>query len=115
MISPTKFLKTFSDRIYHVHIKDAKLSLDGESSILSSHLNFGEPGRGWDFRTPGRGEIDFEEIIRTLDAIGYYGPLSVEWEDAGVDREFGAAEGYEFVKAKQFAPSNRVFDEAFGE
>ena len=115
MISPTKFLKTFSDRIYHVHIKDAKLSLDGESSILSSHLNFGEPGRGWDFRTPGRGEIDFEEIIRTLNAIGYNGPLSVEWEDAGLDREFGAAEGYEFVKARQFAPSDRVFDEAFGD
>jgi len=115
MIDPPRFLKTFSDRIYHVHMKDAVLTLDGESGILSSHLNFGTPGRGWDFRTPGRGEINFEEIIRTLTAIGYDGPLSVEWEDAGMDREFGAAEGCEFVKSLEFPPSDRVFDEAFGE
>ena len=112
MISPTKFLKTFSDRIYHVHMKDSALTLDGESGILSSYLKFGTPGRGWDFRSLGRGEIDFEEIVRTLDAIGYDGPLSVEWEDAGMDREFGAVEGYNFVKARQFPPSDRGFDEA---
>ena len=115
MVSPTRFLKTFSDRIFHVHMKDAALTLDGESGILSSHLNFGTPGRGWDFRTLGRGDIDFEEIIRALNAIGYDGPLSVEWEDAGMDREFGAAEGYRFVKSLGFPPSDRVFDEAFGE
>ena len=115
MIDPTRFLKTFPDRIYHVHVKDVVLTLDGESGILSSHLNFGAPGRGWDFRTPGRGEINFEEIIRTLTAIGYDGPLSVEWEDANMDREFGAAEGCEFVKSREFPPSDRVFDEAFGE
>ena len=115
MVSPTRFLKAFPDRIYHTHMKDAALTLDGESGILSSHLNFGTPGRGWDFRTPGRGQIDFEEIVRTLNAIGYDGPLSVEWEDAAMDREFGAAEGCKFVKSLQFPPSDRVFDEAFGE
>ena len=109
------FVLRFAERIYHVHMKDAALTLDGESGILSSHLNFGTPGRGWDFRTPGRGEINFEEIIRTLNAIGYDGPLSVEWEDAGMDREFGAAEGCRFVKSREFPPSDRVFDEAFGE
>ena len=96
-------------------MKDAALTLNGESGILSSHLNFGTPGRGWHFRTPGRGEIDFDQIIRTLNAIGYGGPLSVEWEDAGMDREFGEAEGYKFVKSRQFPPSDRIFDEAFGE
>ncbi len=115
MVSPTRFLRAFPDRIYHTHIKDAALTLDGDSGILSSHLNFGEPGRGWDFRTPGRGEIDFEDIIRTLNAIGYDGPLSVEWEDAAMDREFGAAEGCRFVKSLEFPASDRVFDEAFGE
>ena len=115
MVSPTRFLKAFPDRIYHTHIKDAALTLDGDSGILSSHLNFGEAGRGWDFRTPGRGGIDFEDIIRTLNAIGYEGPLSVEWEDAAMDREFGAAEGCRFVKSLEFPPSDRVFDEAFGE
>ena len=41
MIDLPKFLKIFSDRIYHTHMKDAVLTLDGESGILSSHLNFG--------------------------------------------------------------------------
>lgn len=115
MVDPIKFLKVFADRIYHVHMKDAALTLDGESGILASHLNFGTPGRGWDFRSLGRGGVDFEEIIRTLNAIGYTGPLSVEWEDAAMDREFGAAEACEFVKGLDFPKSDRIFDEAFGE
>jgi sugar phosphate isomerase/epimerase len=114
-VDPVRFLRAFPDRIYHVHMKDAALTLDGESGILSSHLNFGTPGRGWDFRSLGRGGVDFEEIVRTLQAIGYSGPLSVEWEDAMMDREFGAAEACDYVKALQFPASDRVFDEAFGE
>lgn len=115
MVDPVKFLKVFADRIYHVHMKDAALTLDGETGILASHLNFGSPGRGWDFRSLGRGEVDFEEIVRTLNHIGYNGPLSVEWEDAVMDREFGAAEACKFVKGLDFPKSDRVFDEAFGE
>ena len=115
MVDPVKFLTAFPNRIFHVHMKDAAVTLDGESGILSSHLNFGTPGRGWDFRSLGRGGVDFEEIVRVLNAIGYDGPLSVEWEDAAMDREFGAAEACEFVRALDFPSSDRVFDEAFGE
>jgi len=114
MVDPAKFLRVFSKRIYHVHMKDAALNLDGESGILASHLNFGTPGRGWDFRSPGRGGVDFEEIIRTLNHIGYKGPLSVEWEDAAMDREFGATEACDFVRSLDFPKSDRAFDEAFG-
>jgi sugar phosphate isomerase/epimerase len=112
-VDPVKFLKAFPDRIYHVHMKDAALTLDGESGILASHLNFGTPGRGWDFRSLGRGGVNFEEIIRTLNALNYSGPLSVEWEDAAMDREFGAPEACRFVKQLDFPKSDRVFDEAF--
>jgi sugar phosphate isomerase/epimerase len=115
MVDPVAFLKAFPDRIYHVHMKDAALTLDGESGILASFLNFGTPGRGWDFRSPGRGEVDFESIIRALNVLNYNGPLSVEWEDAMMDREHGAAEACEFVRGLDFPKSDRVFDEAFGE
>lgn len=115
MVDPVKFLNEFSKRIYHVHMKDAAVTLDGETSILSSHLNFGTPGRGWDFRSLGRGGVDFEEIIRTLNTIGYKGPLSVEWEDAAMNREFGAAEACDYVRGLDFPSSDRVFDEAFGD
>ena len=112
-VDPVKFIKTFPDRIYHVHMKDAMVTLDGTSGILSSYLDFGQPGRGWDFRSLGRGEVDFEEIIRALNEIGYDGPLSVEWEDAAMDREAGAQEAVDFVKEIDFSPSNRAFVEAF--
>jgi sugar phosphate isomerase/epimerase len=113
MVDPVCFLKEFSDRIYHVHMKDAAVQLNGRSGILGSHLNFGQPSRGWDFRSLGHGGVNFEEIIRVLNQIGYNGPLSVEWEDSGMDREHGAKEACEFVKKADFKPSQVAFDAAF--
>lgn len=113
MVDPARFLYEFSDRIYHVHMKDAALQLDGYSGILGSHLNFGEKNRGWDFRSLGRGGVNFEEIIRAFNHIGYNGPLSVEWEDSGMEREQGAVEACEFVKSIDFQPSGQAFDSAF--
>jgi len=115
MVDPVRFIDAFGDRIYHVHMKDAIVTLDGRSGILSSHLGFGDARRGWDFRSLGRGGVNFEEIIRALNRIGYQGPLSVEWEDSGMDREHGAAEACAFVKKIDFAPSTRAFDAAFAE
>tara|TARA_Y100001933_G_scaffold6899_1_gene6206 strand:- start:8544 stop:9539 length:996 start_codon:yes stop_codon:yes gene_type:complete len=114
-VDSVEFIRAFPDRIYHAHIKDAIVTLDGRSGILGSHLNFGDARRGWDFRSPGRGSVNFEEIIRALNDIGYSGPLSVEWEDARMDREHGAREACEFVKKLDFAPSNVAFDAAFAD
>ena len=69
--------------------------------------------RYWDFRSLGHGDINFEEIIRALNRIGYQGPLSVEWEDSGMDREFGAKEAAAFVRKVDFPTSNVAFDAAF--
>lgn len=114
-VDPVEFIRAFPERIYHVHIKDAIVTLDGRTGIIASHLNFGDPRRGWDFRSPGRGGVNFEEIVRALNDIDYNGPLSVEWEDSGMDREFGATEAARFVREKDFAPSGRAFDAAFEE
>jgi len=112
-VDPVAFLREFPDRIYHVHVKDASVTLDGRSGILSSHLNFGQPNRGWDFRSPGHGDVNFEEIIRELNRSGYNGPLSVEWEDCGMDRDYGAKDACAFVRSTDFAPSTIAFDAAF--
>lgn len=114
-VDPVKFIDRFGDRIYHVHMKDAIRTLDGESGILASHLSFGDHRRGWDFRSVGRGGVDFEEIVRALNRTGYSGPLSVEWEDSGMDRVHGARESAAFVRRMDFEPSAVVFDAAFGE
>lgn len=112
-VDPVLFLETFADRIYHVHVKESRRNLNGRNGILGSHLNFGDPRRGWDFVSPGHGGIEWGPIFRTLTRIGYSGPLSVEWEDSGMDREFGAKEAGTFVKQKDFAASGRAFDSAF--
>jgi sugar phosphate isomerase/epimerase len=107
------FVQEFADRIYHVHVKDSKRTLDGRSSILGGHLNFGEVGRGWDFVSPGHGDVDFESLFRALNRIGYEGPLSIEWEDAGMDREWGAQDALAFVRRSDFTPSTLAFDAAY--
>ncbi|RMF50544.1 MAG: sugar phosphate isomerase/epimerase [Chloroflexota bacterium] len=112
-VDPVAFIEAFSDRIYHVHIKDSLKRLDGRRSILGSHLAFGDRRRGWDFVSPGRGEINFEQIVRSLNAIGYDGPLSVEWEDSGMNREQGAAEAVQVVRRADISPSAVAFDAAF--
>ncbi len=114
-VNPARFIQEFPDRIYHVHMKDAAVTLDGYSGILGSHLNFGSAHRGWDFRSLGHGGVDFEPIMRELNRINYQGPLSVEWEDSGMDREFGAAEAAAFVRKVDFPPSELAFDAAFGD
>ncbi len=108
------FIDKFADRIYHVHMKDVWWSeRPTPSGVFGGHLNFGHPDRNWEFRSLGRGRIQFEEVIRRLNAARYEGPLSVEWEDIGMDREHGAREACAFVKQVDFEPSRAAFDAAF--
>ena len=109
-----KFIRTFSDRIYHAHMKDAWWGHgDGTVGVFGGHTEFADPRRYWDFRSIGHGDINFEEIIVALNDIGYKGPLSIEWEDSRMDREHGAQEACEFIKATDFKPSQVAFDAAF--
>ena len=112
-LDPAAFAMEFADRIYHVHVKDSQVMLDGRRSILGSHIDFGEAERGWTFVSPGHGDVDFEALFRVLNRIGYDGPLSVEWEDSGMDREWGAADAVSFLRQTDFSPSSVAFDAAF--
>ncbi|MDR1520406.1 MAG: TIM barrel protein [Planctomycetota bacterium] len=91
-------------------LEDVQIRLDGRSSILAPHLDFGNRRRGWDFRSPGHGQAPFEEILRELTAIGYRGPLSVEWEDNGTDRLAGARDALAFARRIDYEPSAPSFD-----
>lgn len=113
-VDPVKFIDAFGDRIWHMHVKDSKVeTLDGTRSILSSHLDFGDPRRGWNFVSPGRGDVKWDEIVRALNRVQYDGPLSIEWEDTVMDREFGAPEALAYIRSKDFAASDVIFDAAF--
>jgi len=108
------FVLRLGSRIHHVHVKDVWWAdAPRRSGVFGGHLPFGHADRYWDFRSPGRGRVPFEEVIRALNRLGYGGPLSVEWEDPGMDREHGAAEACAFVRRLDFATSTTAFDAAF--
>jgi len=109
-----KFIRTFGKQIHHAHMKDVWWGHgDGTVGVFGGHTDFCDARRAWDFRSVGRGDIRFEDVIVALNDIGYAGPLSVEWEDGRMDRFHGATESCAFVKRLAF-PTNKVaFDAAF--
>jgi sugar phosphate isomerase/epimerase len=109
-----KFIRTFGKRIFHVHMKDAWWGHgDGTVGVFGGHTEFADPRRYWDFRSPGHGDIRFEDIVVALNDARYAGPLSVEWEDSRMDRRHGAREACAFVRKLDFAPSAIAFDAQF--
>jgi sugar phosphate isomerase/epimerase len=112
-VNPVFFIEEFGDRIVRVHVKDSRVQLNGRNTILSSHLDFGDPRRGWDFVSPGHGDVKWDQLVRALNRVGYQGPLSIEWEDSGMDREWGAPEALAVVRKADFAASSVAFDAAF--
>ncbi|MDA0329291.1 MAG: sugar phosphate isomerase/epimerase [Gemmatimonadetes bacterium] len=111
-----EFISRFGPRVYHTHMKDVWWSdKPMPSGVFGGHLPFGHRDRCWDFRSLGRGHVPFEDIIRALNRAGYEGPLSVEWEDSGMDREHGAEEACAFVRDLDFPTSDSAFDAAFAE
>jgi sugar phosphate isomerase/epimerase len=113
MLDEVAFVREFGDRIYNVHVKDAKRSLNGRRSILGSHLPSGHADRAWDFVSVGHGDIPFEAIIRALNDVKYTGPLVVEWEDSVMDRELGAAESVEYIRRLSFDEPSSTWFSAF--
>lgn len=106
------FARDFAKHIYHVHMKDVKMFKNDRAGILGSFLPFGDTRRAWDFVSVGHGDVDFDGIIRELNRVGYEGPLSVEWEDSGMDRVAGASESCAYIKKMNFSPSGIAFDGA---
>ncbi|KUG53608.1 AP endonuclease [Serinicoccus chungangensis] len=113
-IDPVAFITDFADRIYHVDCKDTRMRVGGgRNGRMGSHLPWGDQRRGWDFVSAGRGDVPWEDCFRALAGAGYDGPISVEWEDAGMDRLHGAKEALDYLRALDFPPSTTSFDAAF--
>jgi sugar phosphate isomerase/epimerase len=113
-IDTVQFIVDFADRIYHVDCKDTRVRPhSARAGVLGSHLPWGDPRRGWDFVSTGHGDVPWEDALRALRHIGYTGPISVEWEDAGMDREHGAKEAATFVRSLLWDLPAASFDAAF--
>ena len=109
-----KFIREFGDRIFHAHMKDVWWGHgNGDVGVFGGHTTFGDARRRWDFRSVGRGDVKFEDIIVALNDVGYRGPLSVEWEDIRMDRVHGATESAAYVRRLDFPAGAIAFDAAF--
>jgi sugar phosphate isomerase/epimerase len=113
-IDPVGFIWDFKERIFHVDCKDTRLRQpNGRAGILGSHLPWGDPRRGWDFVSAGHGDVPWEDAFRALEAINYSGPISIEWEDAGMDRMHGAPEAVTYIRSLLWPKPTARFDAAF--
>ncbi len=113
-VDPVEFIWDFKDRIYHVDCKDTRMRpKNGRAGVLGSHLPWGDPRRGWDFVSTGHGDVPWEDAFRALSSIGYTGPISIEWEDAGMDRLHGAAEAVRYIRSLLWESPTNSFDAAF--
>nr|BFF13194.1 hypothetical protein GCM10025699_44970 [Microbacterium flavescens] len=113
-VDTVSFITDFADRIYHVDCKDTRIKPPtGRSGVLGSHLPWGDPRRGWDFVSTGHGDMNWEDAFRALDSIGYDGPISIEWEDAGMDRLHGAPEALAHIRSLLWRRPSASFDSAF--
>ena len=109
-----QFLREFGSLVHNVHMKDVWWSkAPTPGGVFGGHAAFGTDGRNWDFRSVGRGCIDFEAILRQLNQLAYQGPLTVEWEDPGMHREHGAKESATFCRKLDFEVNPQAFDAAF--
>jgi sugar phosphate isomerase/epimerase len=113
-IDPVGFIVDFKDRIYHVDCKDTRMRpQNGRAGVMGSHLPWGDPRRGWDFVSTGHGDVPWEDSFRALESIGYKGPISIEWEDAGMNRLHGAKEAVGYIRSLLWDLPTASFDAAF--
>ena len=109
-----RFIRQFGPRIFNAHMKDVWWGKgDGTVGTFGGHTSFGDARRTWDFRSVGRGMIDFESLIVALNDVGYQGPLSVEWEDSRMDRVHGATESAAYCRRLDFPAAHGAFDAVF--
>jgi sugar phosphate isomerase/epimerase len=110
-----ELLRRHPDRCFHVHAKDANRDAgNGTVSVINNgQTEFGNPSRYWNFRSPGRGDVNFKELVDVLTGIKYEGPLSIEWEHQGMNRLHGATEAVQLLRQLNYPSSTQRFDAAF--
>jgi sugar phosphate isomerase/epimerase len=99
MIDPVIFIKRFGDRIYHMHAKDSELQPDevARSGVIPTG-GWMRPDRGFRFRVPGWGDVNWRRVITALATVGYDYVMSYEHEDPVMSREDGCEKAIEHLR-----------------
>ncbi len=98
-IDPVVFVKRLGKRIYHAHAKDGEVQEDEvrRSGVLSGG-SWTRPDRGFRFRVPGWGDVDWRRVLSALAAVGYDYVLSFEHEDPVMSPEDGCEKAIAFLR-----------------
>ncbi|MBA4495393.1 sugar phosphate isomerase/epimerase family protein [Paenactinomyces guangxiensis] len=89
--SPSDAIQELLGVIKHVHVKDFLHTPDETENVYTSLT-----GERYAGKIPGEGEVDLRYILGELQASGYDGWLSVEYEGSGEQRE-GAVRSVDVV------------------
>jgi sugar phosphate isomerase/epimerase len=103
------FIKIFADRIKAFHVKDAEFNPSGLVGMYGGYNDW--PKRGARFRSPGDGQINFNQIFSQLTEIGFDGWAILEWECCIKSPEQGAREGAGFIQSHIIETSLYAFDD----
>lgn len=101
-IDPCAAIRELEGAIYHFHAKDTKI--DPYNCARNGVLDTGNYGdilkRSWVFRTVGYGHDRqmWNDIISTLKATGYEGPISIEHEDGLMSPKEGLEKAVALLK-----------------
>jgi sugar phosphate isomerase/epimerase len=99
LIDPVIFVKTFGKRIFHCHAKDGELQEDEvrRSGVIPTG-GWMRPDRGFRFRVPGWGQVDWRRVMTALVSVGYDYVLSFEHEDPVMSPEDGAEKAIAYLR-----------------
>ena len=93
------FVDLLGDRIWSVHAKDAQIVRHNvRRSGLNPYGNYRRIDRGFRFRIPGWGSIQWKDLLTELAMVGYFGVLNFEHEDITMSRLDGMKKTAEFLK-----------------
>ncbi len=98
-IDPVIFIKKFGDRIFHMHAKDGELvkeNLTTSGCIPTGSWN--RSTRGFRFRVPGWGDVEWRRVLTALVEVGYDYVMSYEHEDPIMSREDGCEKAIAYLK-----------------
>jgi sugar phosphate isomerase/epimerase len=72
-----KPLLEFKHKLFHIHLKDAKLFKDklDRVGIMATPLEYQSP------KLPGLGDVDWKKFLNGVRESGYAGPVVIEFED----------------------------------
>ena len=93
------FIDLLGERIFSVHAKDAQIVKHNvKRSGLNPYGNYRRIDRGFRFRIPGWGSIQWRDVLTELAMVGYFGVLNFEHEDITMSRTDGMKKTAEYLK-----------------